>query len=170
MGINAIVAYAGGIVKQAIPGLKAVAPIILMLETMIGAVFSIYLLQKLGRRTIIQSGTGILAGSLLLITVGFFIINQSLTAGSALIITGLLIYMFVFGATLGSTIWLYTAEICEPSYIILATVVTWIFAAIVIILFPILRNMVPDKSPVYLFLFFFIWTTMSLVVNHKVLL
>jgi len=30
VGINAIVAYAGNIVKQAIPGLKAIAPIILM--------------------------------------------------------------------------------------------------------------------------------------------
>lgn len=87
-----------------------------------------------------------------------------------MILIGLFIYMFVFGATLGSTIWLYTAEICEPSYIILATAVTWIFASVIIILFPILRNMVPNKSPVYLFLFFFIWTAISFVINQKVLL
>jgi len=78
--------------------------------------------------------------------------------------------MFVFGATLGSTLWLYTAEICEPSYIILATAITWIFASIIIILFPILKNMVEKQSPVYLFLFFFIWTALSFIVNHKVLL
>jgi hypothetical protein len=71
-----------------------------MFLTMIGAVFSIYLLAKLGRKTIIQCGTFILTVSLLLITVGFFIIDQALTAGSTLIIIGLLIYMFIFGATL----------------------------------------------------------------------
>lgn len=75
MGINAIVAYAGSIVKQAIPGLRTIAPIILMLETLLGAIFSIYLLGKFGRKVIIQWGTFILTASLLLITVGFFIID-----------------------------------------------------------------------------------------------
>jgi hypothetical protein len=78
--------------------------------------------------------------------------------------------MFTFGATLGSTIWLYTAEICEPSYIILATCITWVFASVVIVFFPILKKALPNESPVYLFLFFFIWTTISFVINHKVLI
>ena len=75
VGINAVLAYGGGIVKKAIPGLRAIAPIVLTFETLLGAILSIYLLSKLGRRTILQFGTFILAVSTLLITIGFFILE-----------------------------------------------------------------------------------------------
>lgn len=170
VGINAVLAYGGGIVKSAIPGLRSIAPIVLTFETLLGGILATYLLAKLGRRTILQAGTFILAVSTLLITIGFFIIDNAYNVGTALILTGLLIFMFTFGATLGSTIWSYAAEICEPSYIILATAVTWTFASVVIVFFPILKNSLPNKSPLYLFLFFFIWTAISFVINHKVLI
>lgn len=170
VGINAVLAYGGAIVKKAIPGLRSIAPIVLTFETLLGAILAIYLLAKLGRRTILQAGTFILAVSMLLITIGFFILESAYTAGTTLILMGLIVFMFTFGATLGSTIWPYTAEICEPSYIILATAITWVFASVVIVFFPILKKALPDENPVYLFLFFFIWTSLSFIVNHKVLI
>lgn len=170
VGINAVLAYGGAIVKKAIPALRSIAPIVLTFETLLGAILSIYLLHKLGRKTILQGGTFILAASMLFITIGFFILAEANTAGTILILMGLAVFMFTFGATLGSTIWLYTAEICEPSYIILATVITWIFASVVIVFFPILKKALPDENPVYLFLFFFIWSTISFVVNQKVVI
>lgn len=109
VGINAVLAYGGAIVKTAIPALRSIAPIVLTFETFLGAVLSIYLLAKLGRRTILQGGTFILALSNLLVMIGFFILNDAYTAGTVLILMGLIVFMFVFGATLGSTIWLYTA-------------------------------------------------------------
>lgn len=33
-----------------------------------------------------------------------------------------------------------------------------------------MKKALPNESPVYLFLFFFIWTTISFVINHKVLI
>lgn len=152
------------------PSLKPIAPIILNFETLLGAIFSIFLLVKLGRKTILQAGTFILTVSLIFITVGFFIIDIAYTPGTALILIGLVVYMFTFGATLGSVIWLYIAEICEPSYTIIATVITWIFAVIVIVLFPILKTQLPNQSPAILFLFFLLWTGLSFIVNHKVLI
>lgn len=163
VGINAVLAYGGAIVKKAIPGLRSIAPIVLTFETLLGV-------AKLGRRTILQGGTFILALSTLFITIGFFIIDSAYNAGTALVLIGLIVFMFTFGATLGSTIWPYAAEICEPSYIILATAITWVFASVVIVFFPILKNSLPNQSPLYLFLFFFIWTTISFVINHKVLI
>ena len=83
-----------------------------------------------------------------------FINAWALTAGSLLFITKMpcfIIMRIIQGACIG----MYTSII---------------FASVVIILFPILKNMIPNKSPVYLFLFFFIWTTLSFIVNHKVLL
>lgn len=76
---------------------------------MLGALFSIYLLTKFGRKTILQFGTFILAFSMLLITIGFFILESNDSAGKALILPGLIIFMFTFGATLGSILWQYTA-------------------------------------------------------------
>ena len=99
--------------------------------------------MKLGRKTILQFGTFILTVTLLFITVGFFILDKSYTPATVLIILGLIVYMFTFGATLGSVIWLYIAEICEPSYTILATAITWIFAVIAIVFFPILKKQMP---------------------------
>lgn len=144
VGINAVLAYGGAILKKAVPGLKTIAPIVLTFENLLGAVLATYLLAKLGRRTILQGGTFIHTVSLLLITIGFFIIESAYNAGTALILIGLIVFMFTFGATLGSTIWPYTAEICEPSYIIIATAVTWIFASVVIVFFPILKKSLPD--------------------------
>ena len=152
------------------PSLRPIAPIILNFLTLVGAVFSIYLLAKLGRKTILQAGTFILTVTLTLITVGFFILDKAYTAATVLIIFGLVVYMFTFGATLGSVIWLYIAEICEPSYTILATAITWIFAVIVIVFFPILKSQLPNQSPAFLFLFFLLWTGLSFIVNHKVLI
>lgn len=170
MGINAVVAYGGNIIKQAAPVLRPIAPIILNFLAILGAAFSTVLLVKFGRRVLLQAGTFVLTITLLLITVGFFIVHSAYIPGLVLIVVGLLSYMFTFGATLGSIIWLYIAEICEPSYTIIATVVTWIFAALIIVFFPILTSMLPDKNPSYLFLIFLIWTGLSFVVNHFVLI
>lgn len=109
VGINAVLAYGGSIVKKAVPDLKSIAPIVLTFLTLLGAIISIYLLAKIGRKTIIQCGTFILSVSMLLITIGFFILDSANSAGTGLILTGLFVFMFTFGATLGSTIWLYTA-------------------------------------------------------------
>lgn len=112
VGINAVVAYGGSIIKQAVPSLRPIAPFILNFLTFLGAFFSIFLLVRFGRRPILQAGTFVLTVTLIFITVGFFILDSAYTAGTVLIIIGLLVYMFTFGATLGSVIWLYIAEIC----------------------------------------------------------
>jgi hypothetical protein len=78
--------------------------------------------------------------------------------------------MFIFGAALGSIVWLYIAEIAEPSVVSVATTITWLFAAIVMVLFPIINEKLPDKNPCYLFLFFLIWTGVSLIINQFVLI
>lgn len=75
-----------------------------------------------------------------MITIGFFITKESPDASNALILIGLFSYMFIYGAALGSIVWLYIAEIAEPSVISVATTMTWVFAAIVMVLFPIIKE------------------------------
>ena len=137
---------------------------------MLGAVLSIFILARIGRKTMIQFGTFSLSVALLLITVGFFIQESSPTSTNGLILAGLFSYMFIYGISIGTIVWLYLAEIAEPSIISYATLVTWCGAAIVMVLFPIIKNILPGQNPSYLFLFFLVWTSISFVVNHFALI
>ncbi len=77
VGINAVIAYGGTIIQKSNPSLRPIVPFILNYEAMFGAVLSIYLLAKLGRKTILQIGTSGLTISLLFITIGFFINKEN---------------------------------------------------------------------------------------------
>ena len=74
------------------------------------------MLAKFGRKTIIQFGTFATMICLVIISVGFFLNDSENTedAANALIITGLVIYMAIFGISLGPLPWLYVPEIAEP--------------------------------------------------------
>jgi hypothetical protein len=136
---------------------------------MLGALAAIYILHKFGKRTLLQGGTIILAVSLMLITIGFFMLDSLHDVAFILILLGLIIFTFTFGLTYGAIIWAYVSEIVEPSYTIFATMITWVFASIVVILFPILKTYVFGGNPSILFLFFCAWMTVSFFVNQKVL-
>jgi hypothetical protein len=170
VGINAVIAYGGTIIQKSNPSLRPVIPFILNYEAMLGAFVSIFLLAKFGRKTLIQIGVIGLMIALLLITIGFFIDKIDHAASTPLILTGLFSYMFIYGCTIGTIIWLYIAEIAEPSVISIATTITWIFAAVVMVLFPIIKKLLPDQNPDYLFLFFLLYTTFSLIVNQIALI
>lgn len=75
-GVNAVVAYGGDIISKAAPNLRAIVPIFLNFEIMIGAIIAIYILHKIGKKKLLQIGTMVLGLSLMLITVGFFILDS----------------------------------------------------------------------------------------------
>ena len=97
----------------------------------------------------IQVGAFGLSVSLLLITIGFFIQDNSPNPSNGLILTGLFSYMFIFGASYGTILWLYVAEVAQPSIVSYATLVTWCCATIVLVVFPILANILPGQNPSY---------------------
>lgn len=169
-GVNAVVAYGGDIISQASSGLRAIVPVFLNFEIMLGAIVAICILHRVGSKSLLQTGTTILALSLIIITIGFFILDTQHTAAFVMILLGLIVFTFFFGLTYGAIIWAYVSEIVEPSYDILATMITWIFASIVIILFPILKSSLLGGNPAVLFLFFCIWVSVSFFVNQKILI
>lgn len=89
------------------------------------------------------------------------------TAATVLIVTGLVSYMANFGLTIGPVSWLYIPEVVQPFFIPYATLANWIGASITMILFPILKDVLQDKNPAPLFLFFALWALFSYVVNLK---
>ena len=54
-----------------------------------------------------QVGTVILTISLLLITIGFFILDSSHDPAFILILLGLILFTFTYGVTYGAIIWAY---------------------------------------------------------------
>jgi len=57
----------------------------------------------------LQAGTVVLAVSLLLITIGFFILDFVHDAAFILILIGLIVFTFTFGVTYGAIIWAYVS-------------------------------------------------------------
>ena len=48
---------------------------------------------------------------LIMVAIGFFIKDQNEVASRNLIILGLFLFLFVYGATLGPVSWIYSAEV-----------------------------------------------------------
>jgi hypothetical protein len=75
-------------------------------------------------------------------------------------------FMGFFGFSLGPVVWLYIPEIVQPNIVPYSTASNWIFASIVIILFPIITDNVLGGNPAVLFAIFTVWMFVSLVFNH----
>jgi len=55
-----------------------------------------------------------------------------------MIVVGLFLFMGIFGVSLGPVVWLYIPEIVAPKIVPYSTMVNWVSASSVIILFPII--------------------------------
>ena len=143
-GINAIVVYGSKIAVKATSGeLSLLVPSLINFDQVLTTFFTGYLLSKFGRKTLLTLGAlfeGIATG---IITVGFFLPDEN-SLRQPLIIVGLFLFMAVFGLSLGPVVWLYIPEIVQPRIVPFSTATNWIIASIVIILFPILTDNLPN--------------------------
>lgn len=70
---------------------------------------------------------------------GFFLTLSSPGLSIVLIVFGIVLFMANFGFTLGPVVWVYLPEIVQPKVMPYATMVNWASAAIVILLFPVVK-------------------------------
>lgn len=108
-------------------------------------------------------GCGIIAG-------GFFLKSTYPGTSIVLIIFGLVLFMANYGFTLGPVVWVYVSEIVQPNILPYANLICWASAAFIMLLFPIIKETLPDKNPALIFLFFAIWSTLSFFFNKKFLI
>lgn len=149
--------YGGDIASNATTGeLSSLMPTIINFEQIIGGILTSFVLQKLGRKTILQVGTLLEGIGCLLVGIGFFLKNGSedSSSGQGLILVGLFLFMWIFGISLGPIVWLYIPEIVQPRIVPFSTATNWICASLVIILFPILTDNVLSSNPAILFMIF----------------
>lgn len=126
-----------------------------------------YLLSKLGRKSILQAGTVFGAITTGIIGVGFFIHDSNTDVGNVFILLGLVLFMANFGLSLGPVVWLYIPEVVQPNIVPFSTGINWGGAALVMLLFPIIKEVLPNQNPGYLFLFFSVWCVISFLINAK---
>lgn len=138
-GINAVIAYGGEIVGGNNATLKLVLPILINSEQVFGAIFASYLLTTVGRKALLQIGAGMSCIGCGMIAIGFFITKSYPGISIVLIVFGLVLFMANFGFTLGPVVWVYLAEIVQPSVLPYATMVNWASAALIMLLFPVIK-------------------------------
>jgi len=109
------------------------------LEQVIAAIFTTYLLTLIGRKALLQAGAFMACVGCGIIAIGFFLENTSPGISIVMIIFGLVLFMANFGFTLGPVVWVYLPEIVQPNILPYATMVNWISAAIIMLLFPIIK-------------------------------
>ena len=170
-GVNAIVVYGKDALLPILSSeLSNILPIFIAAMPAVTAALATVLLKKVGRKFLIQLGTLVSCFSLLLVFFGFFIQDQEENLAPILISIGMIVFMANFGLSFGPIPWLYIPEIVEPKIIPFSTMTNLIGATICIMVFPLIKNALPEKNPAYLFLMFLIWCFMALFVNWKFML
>lgn len=74
-----------------------------------------------------------------IIAIGFFIQTNHPGISINLIIFGLVLFMANFGFTLGPVVWVYLPEIVHPNILPFATMINWASAALIMLLFPVIK-------------------------------
>lgn len=105
-GVNAIVTQVGGIITKYNPDLGDYTPLIINVVQLFSTLLTIGLLRKVGRRPVINLGNLGLAICNIFIGVVFIFIT-SWSASITFIFGLLIIYMIIYGISLGPTVWLY---------------------------------------------------------------
>lgn len=77
------------------------------------------------------------------IAIGFFIRNSYTDAGNMMILLGLVLFMGIFGMSLGPVVWLYIPEIVQPNIVPFSTGMNWTGTSLVVLLFPIVKKGLP---------------------------
>jgi hypothetical protein len=71
---------------------------------------------------------------------------------------------------MGPVIWIYIAEVVQPSFIPLSTMINFLSVAVVTSVFPIIDKNILDGNPSLIFLFFGVYTLCGYFVNRIVLI
>ena len=136
-------------------------------EQVAASLASTLLLAKFGKKTILQAGTIGSALANFTIAAGFFLADTQPTLSVALILAALIFYMANFNLSLGPIVWMYIPEIVQPEFLPYSTMVNWGASALSVLLFPMIKARLPEQNPACLFLFFGVWSAVSVGVNHK---
>lgn len=167
-GIQVIILYTGEIMLAISPSLQQLVPLILQIEGLLASLYAIRLIERYGRKDIVQYGLAAMAAALAVISLSFFVQSfgsEPSVAWNVIIITGLFICRGLFSLSIGPIAWLYLPEIVEARITGIATMLNWLAAACVTFVYPILVELVGNPS--LMFLIFTANVTIGYLLNER---
>jgi MFS transporter, SP family, sugar:H+ symporter len=165
-GINGVVTQANTIVAAVIPDLAQYVSIIINCVQLVATLAAVLVLSRFGRRPLTLFGNLGLGIIDILLAVLFLFPGW---APSGYIILGfLIIYMIVYGVSLGPVVWLYVPEIIPAKVVPLATMMNWFGTSLCVILTPIITNL-NGGNPYPIFFAFGAITLLFFVMNYSLM-
>lgn len=140
------------ILSQYNQNLGLYAPLITNLIMFFAIICSFYIISKFGRRPIILTGN--LALSIICFVLGVMFLalfhngNNDIASGAMIFIV---LFMFVYGITVGPIVWLYVPEIAPPRIVPFATFNYWVGVAVSMAITPIVIGKVGSSYPLFFF-------------------
>ena len=132
--------------------LSLYSPLLINIVQFVATAFSILVLASYGRRGIILFGNfGVAMCSL---AVGAFFLAIDLTGNHQLVFGAMafiIIFMIIYGLTIGPAVWLYVPEIVPAKIVPPATFMNWLGVSISVIVTPIVLEEVGSPYPVFFF-------------------
>ena len=86
------------------------------------------------------------------------------------ILAGQFMYNAVYAISVGSMLWIFLPALIQPSLIPVASFMNWVSSAIVLIVFPLLKDELPNQNPGWLFVFFAGYTLFCFVIYAKIVI
>lgn len=86
------------------------------------------------------------------------------------ILAGQFLYNAVYAISVGSLLWIFLPALMQPNLIPVATFMNWVSSAIVLIVFPLIKDELPNQNPGWLFLFFAVYTFFCFVIYAKIVI
>jgi MFS transporter, SP family, arabinose:H+ symporter len=166
-GINAIVTQANNLVSKVIPDLSDYCGLTINVLQFLATFCTIYVLTKVGRKSLTLFGN--LALGLIDIAIGVLFIFDKSTAYGYTIFGLLILYNIIYGISLGPVVWLYVPEIIPAKIVPLATMMNWIGCSICVVFMPIAID-ANDGNPYPVFLFFGCITLVFFLVNFMTMI
>lgn len=165
-GINAIVTSASTIVGKILPSLANDVPLIINAVQLVATLLPIYILTKVGRKPLTLFGN--LGLALVDIGIGVLFLFSDWGPSGMVIFVLLMVYMFIYGVSLGPVVWLYVPEIIPAKVVPLATMMNWFGCSLCVIFTPIAIKD-NDSNPEYVF-FFYGGITLAFFIINSVLM
>ena len=137
-GIKTIVTEIGVIIYEYDRTLSLYSPLLINIVQLAATACSILVLARFGRRAIILLGNfGVAVCSL---AVGAIFLAIDRTSNHQLVFVAMafiVVFMVIYGLTIGPAVWLYVPEIVPPKVVPPATFMNWLGVSISVIVTPI---------------------------------
>lgn len=132
------------------PGLVLYTPLIANSIQFTATAFSVLALSYFGRRTLLLFGTFSIAFIDIMIGIFFLLLDvEDWKPSVILALVCIMIFMILFGLTLGPVVWLYVPEIIPPRFVPFATCINWIGCFLTLEVAPIIMQATQSSYPIF---------------------